>query len=68
MLRIYDSLCRSKLRLYIVVKFVLLRELDVIHNMGLRICAGASKTSPVGSLYVDYHKLSLDLKREELGL
>ena len=35
--------------------------------MGLRICSGAFRTSPVESLYVDTHQLPLDLQREELG-
>ena len=36
--------------------------------MGLRICSGAFRTSPVESLYVDTHQLPLDLRREDLGL
>ena len=36
--------------------------------MGLRICSGAFRTSPVESLYVDTHQLPLDLRCEELGL
>ncbi|XP_076045036.1 uncharacterized protein LOC143027585 [Oratosquilla oratoria] len=36
--------------------------------MGLRICSGAFRTSPVESIYVDCHQLPLDLRREELGL
>ena len=55
--QIYSSACKSKLQ-----------ELDVVHNMGLRICSGAFRTSPVESIYVDTHQLPLDLRREELGL
>ena len=42
--------------------------MDVVHNMGLRICSGAFRTSPVESLYVDTGHVPLDLRREELGL
>ena len=34
--------------------------------MGLRICSGAFRTSPIETLYVDTHQLPLDLRREEL--
>ena len=36
--------------------------------MGLRICSGAFRTSPIETLYVDTHQLPLDLRREELVL
>ena len=72
LLRLYDSLCRSKLeygcQIYSSACKTKLRELDVVHNMGLRICTGAFRTSPVESLYVDSNELPLDLRREELGL
>ena len=54
---LYSSACKTSLH-----------ELDVIHNMGLRICCGAFKTSPIESIYVDTEHLPLDLIREELGL
>ena len=53
----YSSACKSKLS-----------QLDVIHNMGLRICSGVFRTSPVESIYVDSQAIPLDLRREELGL
>ena len=72
LLRLYDSMCRSKLdygcQIYSSACATKLRELDVVHNMGLRICTGAFRTSPVESLYVDSNELPLDLRREELGL
>ena len=72
LLQLYDALCRSKLdygcQLYSSACDSKLKELDVVHNMGLRICSGAFRTSPVESLYVDTHQLPLDLRREELGL
>ena len=72
LLRLYDSLCRSKLdygcQIYSSACKTKLKELDVVHNMGLRICTGAFRTSPVESIYVDSNELPLDLRREELGL
>ena len=46
----------------------LLRKLDVVHNMALRICTGAFKTSPIESLYVDSGFPPLAIRREEQGL
>ena len=72
LLRLYDSLCRSKIdyacQIYSSACKTKLKEIDVLHNTGLRICTGAFRTSPVESLYVDSHELPLDLRREELGL
>ena len=72
LLRLYDSLCRSKLdygcQIYSSACETKLKELDVVHNAGLRICSGAFRTSPVESIYVDTDELPLDLRREELGL
>ena len=71
-LKLYDSLCWSKLdygcQFYSSASKALLSQLDVMHNMGLRICSGAFKTSPIESIYVDTEHMPLDLKREELGL
>ena len=72
LLNLYNSLCRSKLdygcEIYSSACKTKLKELDVVHNQGLRICSGAFRTSPVESLYVDTNQLPLDLRREELGL
>ena len=72
MLRLYNALCRSKLdygcQVYSSASRTKLKELDVVHNMGIRIYTGAFRTSPVESLYVDSHQLPLDLRRHELGL
>ena len=46
----------------------LLSQLDVVHNMGLRICSGAFKTLPIESIYLDTEHMPLDLRRKELGL
>ena len=70
-LKLYDSLCRSKLdygcQVYSSACKILLSQLDVVH-MGLRICLGAFKTSPIESKYVDTEHMPPDLRREELGL
>ena len=72
LLKLYDSVCRSKLdyacQIYSSACKTKLKELDVVHNQGLRICTGAYRTSPVESIYVDANELPLDLRREELGL
>ena len=72
LLKIYNSLCRSKLdyacEVYSSACKTRLKELDVIHNLGLRICTGAYKTSPIESIYIDSGELPLQLRREELGL
>ena len=72
LLKLYDSICRAKLdygcQLYSSACVTSLKQLDVVHNMGLRICSGAFKTSPIESIYVDTDHLPLDLRREELGL
>ena len=44
LLKLYDSLCRSKLdygcQFYTLASKTLLSQLDVVHNMGLRTCLG----------------------------
>ena len=72
LLRLYDSLSKSKLdygcQIYSSASKTKLKELDVVHNMGLRLCTGAFRTSPIESIYIDSNELPLDLRREELGL
>ena len=72
LLKLYNSLCKSKLdyacEVYSSACKTKLYELDVVHNLGLRFCTGAFRTSPVESIYVDAEELPLDLRREELGL
>ena len=54
LLRLYTSLCLSKLdyacQIYGSACKTALEKLDVVHNMGLRICTGAYRTSPVASI------------------
>lgn len=72
LLKIYNSVCRSKLdyacQIYSSACKTKLQKLDRVHNLGLRICTGAFRTSPVESIYVDSNQLPLALRREELGL
>ena len=72
LLNLYNSLCKSKLdygcQIYSSASQSNLKKLDAVHNMGLRICCGAFRTSPIESLYVDTNEVPLNLRREELGL
>ena len=72
LLRLYHALCLSKIdyacQIYGSACKTLLGKLDIVHNMALRICTGAFKTSPVESLYVDSGFAPLSIRREELNL
>ena len=72
LLRIYQALCLSKIdygsQVYGSACKTLLSKLDVVHNMALRICTGAFRTSPIDSLYVDSGFPPLFIRREEQGL
>ena len=72
LLKLYDAVCRSKLdyacQIYSSACKTRLKELNVVHNLGLRICIGAYITSPIESIYVDSNELPLLLRREELSL
>ena len=68
----YQSLCLSKIeygcQVYGSTCKTTLAKLDVVHDMALRICIGACRTSPVESLYVDAGIPHLFICREVLGL
>ena len=72
LLRIYQALVRSKLDYGCIVygsaTKSYLKELDVIHNSGLRISLGAFRTSPIPSLYTEAGETSLELRRLKLSL
>ena len=72
LLRMYQALCLSKIeygsQIYGSACKTNLTKLDVLHNLALRICTGAYKTSPVESLYVDSGMPPLYIRREEQGL
>ena len=72
LLRLYQALCLSRIdygcQIYGSACKTLLKKLDVVQNLALRICTGAFKTSPVDSLHVDAGIAPLFIRREELGL
>ena len=72
LLRMYQALVLSKIdygcQIYGGACKTTLKKLDVAHNMALRICTGAYRTSPIDSLYVDSGIPPLFLRRQELGL
>ena len=72
LLRLYSSLCLSKMdygcQVYGSACKTNLHKLDIVHNMALRICTGAYRTSPIESIYVDSGMVPLSNRREELGL
>lgn len=72
LLRLYSALCLSKLdyacQIYSSACKTNLEKLDIAHNMGLRICTGAYRTSPVASIHVDSGLPPLAIRRDELSL
>ena len=72
LLRLYTTLCLSKIdyacQVYGSAAKTTLAKLDIVHNMGLRICTGAYRTSPIDSIYVDSGIPPLSIRRMELGL
>ena len=72
LLRLYRALVRSKLdygcQVYGSARPSYLKELDTIHNQGLRISLGAFRTTPVESLYVEANEPSLYDRRDRLSL
>ena len=72
LIRLYTSLCLSKIdyacQIYGSACKTNLEKLDRVHNLGLRICTGAFRTSPVESIYVDSGLPPLSIRREELSL
>ena len=42
--------------------------LDPVHNLGLRLCFEAFRTSPVETLYVDAHEPCLGARCAKLSL
>jgi ribonuclease HI len=72
MLKIYRSLIRSKLDyacpLLLLAAPSYLKELDTVHNKGIRTSLGAYRTSPVKSLYVLSGEPSLKDRRTMLAV
>ena len=72
LLRLYRALIRSKLDYDCIVygsaRPSYIKQLDTVHNQGLRLCLGAFRTSPVQSLYVEANEPPLDMRRTRLSL
>lgn len=72
LLRLYRSLIRSKLdygcQIYSSASPNILAKLNPVHNMGIRLCTGAFKSSPIVSLYAESSEPSLEVRRNQIGL
>ncbi|CAF2078564.1 unnamed protein product, partial [Rotaria magnacalcarata] len=68
----YNSFVLSKLNygsiLYESASKVLLKSLEVVHNLGLRIITGNRKTTPVDALLGETGMLPLKIKRQKLTM
>ena len=69
---LYRSIVRSKLDycciVYGTASNANLRQLDSIHNSGLRLALGAFCTSPVSSLYTEANEAPLEERRLKLSM
>lgn len=72
LIKLYRALIRTKLDygcfIYGSTRKSYLRELETIHNQGLRLALGAFNTSPVNSLHAEAHEFPLPLRRKKLAL
>ena len=72
LLMLYRAIVRSKLHFGCVVYGTAsntnLRQLDSIHNTGLRLALGALCTSPVSSLYAETNEAPLEERRLKLSM
>ena len=72
LLMLYRAIVRSKLDygciVYGTASNANLRQLDSIHNSGLRLALGAFCTSPVSSLYRETNEASLEERRLKLSM
>ena len=70
LLRLYRSFVRSRLEygcaVFSSARKSYLKKLETIQNQGLRICLGASRTSPMQSLYVEANEQPLYLRFDKL--
>lgn len=71
LLRLYNALIRSQLDyacfVYASARKSTLRILNPIHHLGLRLCTGAFRTSPIQSLYAESNQWPLEKRRTFLG-
>ena len=69
---LYRAIVRSKLDygciVYGTASNANLRQLDSIHNSGLRLELGAFCTSPVSSLYTETNETPLEERRLKLSM
>ena len=69
---LYRAIARSKLGygciVYVSASNTNLRQLDSIHNSGLRLALGAFSTSPVSSLYTEANEAPLEERRLKLSM
>jgi hypothetical protein len=72
LIQIYYSLIRSKLKhgaeIYSSAKNPMLKIIDPIHNLNLRLSVGGFKSSPVKSIYVTANEPSLYIRRIKIAL
>ncbi|XP_044766795.1 uncharacterized protein LOC123322831 [Coccinella septempunctata] len=70
LLILYRALVMSRLDygsiVYSSARKTVLSKLDSVHNMGIRLCIGAFKTSPSQSLYCESGIMPLHLRRKQL--
>lgn len=72
LLKLYHSLVRSKLDygsiIYGSARKSYTQMLDPIHNLALRLCLGAFRTSPIESLLVEANEPPLAIRRNKLSV
>ncbi|XP_073995577.1 uncharacterized protein [Rhodnius prolixus] len=72
LLKVYRTIVRSKIDycsfIYSSARKSTLRQLDTVHNQGIRISLGVFKSSPVLSLYVEAGEFPLSYRRSQLAL
>lgn len=72
MITIYQALIRSTVdygcMIYGSASESLLKKLDRIQYRALRICLGATKTTPVNALLVEANEMAMKLRRVKLSL
>ena len=72
LLMLYRTIVRSKLEygciVYGTASNTNLRQLDSIHNAGLRLALGAFCTSPVSSMYTEANEAPLEERRLKLSM
>jgi len=72
LLQLFRSFIRSKIDygsvVYGAARPSYIKQLESIHNAGLRLCTGAYRTSPIPSLQVEANELPMALRHNQLSL